>query len=235
MTRQTLDDDRGSDGAHLRDADDARLVQAHGSDALEPSRRPRTPCGRSSGRPRPERWRTSSRSSDQTDRSSWTPPIPATARRNRDVFTVAAAEAWQLVDQGSGRKVLVVGNEGWPFPVPLTKVDERLAVRHRRGKGGSARPTNRPQRADGHHDLPHVRRRTAALCRERTRWAAGGTLCQNVPERCRAARTDCSGPRGAARSAVRWVTWWPRPRRRAGRLGTMARSRHRFTATTSRS
>ena len=48
---------------------------------------------------------------------------PATARRNRDVFTVAAAEAWHLVDQGTGRKVLVVGNEGWPFPVPLTKVD----------------------------------------------------------------------------------------------------------------
>ena len=47
---------------------------------------------------------------------------PATARRNRDVFTVAAAEAWQLVDQDGGRKVLVVGNEGWPFPVPLTKV-----------------------------------------------------------------------------------------------------------------
>ena len=46
---------------------------------------------------------------------------PATARRNRDVFTVAAAEAWQLVDQGSERKVLVVGNEGWPFPVPLAK------------------------------------------------------------------------------------------------------------------
>ncbi len=48
---------------------------------------------------------------------------PATARRNRDVFTVAAAEAWQLVDQDGGRKVLVVGNEGWPFPVPLIKVN----------------------------------------------------------------------------------------------------------------
>jgi hypothetical protein len=48
---------------------------------------------------------------------------PATARRNRDVFTVAAAEAWRLVDQDGGRKVLVIGNEGWPFPVPLTKVD----------------------------------------------------------------------------------------------------------------
>jgi Protein of unknown function (DUF2950) len=47
---------------------------------------------------------------------------PATARRNRDVFTAAAAEAWQLVDQGNERKVLVIGNEGWPFPVPLIKV-----------------------------------------------------------------------------------------------------------------
>ena len=46
---------------------------------------------------------------------------PATARRNRDVFTAAAAEKWQLVDQGNERKVLVVGNEGWPFPVPLAK------------------------------------------------------------------------------------------------------------------
>ena len=46
---------------------------------------------------------------------------PATARRNRDVFTVAAAEKWQLIDQGSERKVLVVGNEEWPFPVPLAK------------------------------------------------------------------------------------------------------------------
>jgi len=47
---------------------------------------------------------------------------PATARRNREVFTVAAAEAWRLVDQDGGRKVLVIGNEGWPFPVPLTRV-----------------------------------------------------------------------------------------------------------------
>jgi hypothetical protein len=46
---------------------------------------------------------------------------PATARRNRDVFTVAAAERWQLVDQGSDHKVLVIGNEEWPFPVPLAK------------------------------------------------------------------------------------------------------------------
>ena len=44
-----------------------------------------------------------------------------TAQRNREVFTVAAAEGWRLLDQGTNRKVLIVGNEGWPFPVPLVK------------------------------------------------------------------------------------------------------------------
>jgi hypothetical protein len=46
---------------------------------------------------------------------------PATGRRNREVFVVAVAEAWRLVDQGPTRKVLVVGHEGWPFPVPLVR------------------------------------------------------------------------------------------------------------------
>jgi hypothetical protein len=46
---------------------------------------------------------------------------PTTARRHRDVFSVAAAEKWQVADEGNGRMVLVVGNEGWPFPVPLVK------------------------------------------------------------------------------------------------------------------
>jgi hypothetical protein len=44
---------------------------------------------------------------------------PTTARANREVFIVAAAERWQLTDEGPDRKVLVIGNESWPFPVPL--------------------------------------------------------------------------------------------------------------------
>ena len=45
----------------------------------------------------------------------------AIARQNREIFTVAAAEGWRLVDQAANRKILIVGNEGWPFPVPLVK------------------------------------------------------------------------------------------------------------------
>ncbi len=46
---------------------------------------------------------------------------PATGRRNRDVFAAAVTEGWKLGDIGPGRKELILGNEAWPFPVPLVK------------------------------------------------------------------------------------------------------------------
>jgi hypothetical protein len=46
---------------------------------------------------------------------------PATARMNRQVFAVAVREQWHLEDATASRKTLVVGNEDWPFPVPLVK------------------------------------------------------------------------------------------------------------------
>jgi hypothetical protein len=45
----------------------------------------------------------------------------ATGRRNREVFVVAIAEDFELVDAGPDRKELVLGNEEWPFPVPLLR------------------------------------------------------------------------------------------------------------------
>jgi hypothetical protein len=46
---------------------------------------------------------------------------PATGWRNREVFVVAFKESHRLVDAGADRKELVLGNESWPFPVPLVK------------------------------------------------------------------------------------------------------------------
>jgi hypothetical protein len=46
---------------------------------------------------------------------------PATARMNRRVFAVAAREKWHLEDAAPDRKTLVIGNEEWPFPVPIVK------------------------------------------------------------------------------------------------------------------
>ena len=45
---------------------------------------------------------------------------PATARMNRQVFTVAAGEKWHL-EGDANRQTLVIGNEDWPFPVPIAK------------------------------------------------------------------------------------------------------------------
>jgi hypothetical protein len=44
---------------------------------------------------------------------------PTTARRNRQVFTAAVAERWQLLAERGDTRVLVIGHEEWPFPVPL--------------------------------------------------------------------------------------------------------------------
>jgi Protein of unknown function (DUF2950) len=46
---------------------------------------------------------------------------PSSARRARQVFSAAAAEGWRLTDREGGGKTLVVGNEAWPFPVPLVR------------------------------------------------------------------------------------------------------------------
>ena len=47
---------------------------------------------------------------------------PTTARQNRQIFVVAAAEQTRLEDVGPNKKTLVIGNENWPFPVPIVKV-----------------------------------------------------------------------------------------------------------------
>jgi len=46
---------------------------------------------------------------------------PAIARMNRQVFTVAVNEQWHLEDAAPSGKTLVIGNENWPFSVPLVK------------------------------------------------------------------------------------------------------------------
>lgn len=43
------------------------------------------------------------------------------ARQNRQVFIAAAAEGWRLEENGPNGRTLIVGNESWPFPVPLVK------------------------------------------------------------------------------------------------------------------
>jgi len=46
---------------------------------------------------------------------------PVTGQMNRRVFAVAAREQWHLEDAQPTGKTLVIGNENWPFPVPIVK------------------------------------------------------------------------------------------------------------------
>jgi hypothetical protein len=50
---------------------------------------------------------------------------PQIARQHRQVFVAAAAEGWRLDDNGPDGKILIVGHESWPFPVPLVKAANR--------------------------------------------------------------------------------------------------------------
>jgi hypothetical protein len=59
---------------------------------------------------------------------------PATGRRNREVFTVAVAEGWRLVERSPNRKDLVIGNEAWPFPIPLVREGQAWRFDTARGK-----------------------------------------------------------------------------------------------------
>jgi hypothetical protein len=46
---------------------------------------------------------------------------PASARRNQEIFTVALAERWRLESPDESTRTLVVGNEEWPFPIPIVR------------------------------------------------------------------------------------------------------------------
>ena len=45
----------------------------------------------------------------------------ADARQSREVFAAAAHERWRIEDGANGAKIVVIGNEDWPFPVPIVK------------------------------------------------------------------------------------------------------------------
>jgi hypothetical protein len=46
---------------------------------------------------------------------------PTTGRRNQQVFLTAIAEQWRLEERGPDTRELIVGNEDWPFPIPLVR------------------------------------------------------------------------------------------------------------------
>ncbi len=42
-------------------------------------------------------------------------------KRARQVILVALKEKWKLASQGANKKALIIGNEEWPYPIPLVR------------------------------------------------------------------------------------------------------------------
>ena len=122
MRSRTLGYDRDPDRADRRDADDARLVQPPRPGAS--ARVFATPEDAVRALVEAVKAGTAegvvalfgSDAQELADSSIRRPRVEiATCSRSRP------PKEWQLIDQGSDRKVLVIGNEEWPFPVPLAK------------------------------------------------------------------------------------------------------------------
>jgi hypothetical protein len=47
---------------------------------------------------------------------------PTADANDREVIALAMAESWRWVPLGENKKQLIIGDEAWPFPVPLVKV-----------------------------------------------------------------------------------------------------------------
>jgi hypothetical protein len=47
---------------------------------------------------------------------------PVSDRHDREVMAIAMGQSWRWAPAGAGKQELVIGDEHWPFPVPLAKV-----------------------------------------------------------------------------------------------------------------
>ena len=148
---------------------------------------------------------------------------PATARHNRKVFTVAVGEQWHLEDAAPDRKTLVIGNENWPFPVPLVNEQGRWRFDTAAGKEEVI------ARRIGRNELAAIATVRAYVTAQR-RYAEkahdgnpAGVTPRNL-RAIRARRTACTGPRPPARNEVRSGIWSRRRRQKAAASMAIART-----------
>ena len=136
-------------------------------------------------------------------------------KQDREVVRLAMEQSWRWAPLGPDRQELIVGEEQWPFPVPLAKSGDQWVFDSEAGKRGGPRPPNRPQRAGCDRPLPRVR----GLCRRNmrrthttgSRLAYTHSTCAVLP----VTRMGSTGKPIPARSPALWATWLLKRRRRA--------------------
>ena len=82
------------------------------------------------------------------------------------------------IDPKTGaRAFLLVGEEDWPFPVPLTRVCRQVVLRQQRRQAGTPLPPYRSQRARRHRHLPRIRRSAERICHTSARDRPSQPVC----------------------------------------------------------
>ena len=157
---------------------------------------------------------------------------PGAGQRARQVFKVAVAERWHLEDQGTD-KVLVIGNEDWPFPIRSSRTPAAGTSTSRR----VARKCS--NRQIGRNELGTIRAIRTYIAAQRL-YAKQDTTA-SLPAFTREpsaaspdGRTASIGRPRTARSGARSAIWWRRPLPKGGRPEP-ASSGCPSTATTTRS
>ena len=129
---------------------------------------------------------------------------PATARMNRQVFAVAFREQWHLEDATPSRKTLVIGNEDWPFPVPLVKGADGWRFDTAAGKEEVlARRIGRNE-LEAIATIPCLRHRAAALRATGTRRQARRRARDEVQERSRQGERPVLADRARPEAESTW-------------------------------
>ena len=82
---------------------------------------------------------------------------PVSDRHDRETMALAMGQSWRWDPAGADRQELVIGDEQWPFPVPLAKVRGGWQFDTDAGADETALAPHRPQRAAGD-------RRVSRLC-----------------------------------------------------------------------
>jgi len=59
---------------------------------------------------------------------------PVADRQDREVIALAMAQSWRWEPRGDDRKELIIGDEQWPFPVPLIKTGNKWQFDSEAGK-----------------------------------------------------------------------------------------------------
>ena len=149
---------------------------------------------------------------DLVDSSDPRPPRAAIARCSRWPLP----EAWRLEDDGADRKTLVIGNEAWPFPVPLVKGADGWRFDTAAGKEEVlARRIGRNELA-AILDLPHLCRARSGSTRSSGHDGKPAGLYAKTFASDPGRQNGLTGRPCAASGAVRWATSWRR-RRQEGR------------------